>query len=332
MRGVTPISIPWVRPFYGRSAALCLPAMPLLLAAGLASGHEALAAVAAGAAFSVGFGASRGLRGRRWGAMAAAVLGITLAAFVGSLAGGSMALYVLLAALTAGGCAALATSDDDLWWVMLQVAITLIVAGYYAGTPHAALQRAGVTAAGGATQLALVWLLARRFPGAAAPLPGGPARPPLARGVRLETGVRAGLCVASTLLIAEALGLSNSYWAPMTALIVLKPSLVETRVRGGARLVGTLVGGAAATLFVLLVHGEAWALVAGLAATAGTAFALQKAHYAALTAAVTATVVLLLSIGGSSVVANVEHRLAATVLGGLVALAVSAVPRVGGSD
>jgi hypothetical protein len=48
----------WARPFYLREALLCLPAMPLLLMAGLVRNQEVAGVVAAGGAFSVGFGAS----------------------------------------------------------------------------------------------------------------------------------------------------------------------------------------------------------------------------------------------------------------------------------
>lgn len=58
---------------------------------------------------------------------------------------------------------------------------------------------------------------------------------------------------------------------------------------------------------------------------AGAAFALQKAHYAALTASITATVVLLISLGETSPVANAEHRIVATLIGGILALVVALV-------
>jgi uncharacterized membrane protein YccC len=58
---------------------------------------------------------------------------------------------------------------------------------------------------------------------------------------------------------------------------------------------------------------------------AGAAFALQKAHYASLTASITATVVLLVSLGEISPIENAEHRLAATLIGGALALLVAMV-------
>ena len=60
-----------------------------------------------------------------------------------------------------------------------------------------------------------------------------------------------------------------------------------------------------------------------MAFSAMAAFALQKAHYASLTTAITATVVLLFTLGHTDALANAEHRLAATLLGGAIALAVA---------
>ena len=67
-------------PFHWREAALCVPAMPILILLGQAFGWAAGGAVAAGAAFAVGFGAARELGGRRWGAMIGALVGMTIAA------------------------------------------------------------------------------------------------------------------------------------------------------------------------------------------------------------------------------------------------------------
>lgn len=83
----------------------------------------------------------------------------------------------------------------------------------------------------------------------------------------------------------------------MTALIVLKPRLSETRTRGLERLGGTLAGCAIATAFAWLCRENSVALIAGMTLSAGAAFALQKAHYGSLTLAITATIVLLSSLG-----------------------------------
>jgi uncharacterized membrane protein YgaE (UPF0421/DUF939 family) len=308
-------------PFHWREAALGAPAMPLLIFAGIQTGHPVAGATAAGAAFAVGFGAARELRGRRWGAMAAATLGMSLAAFAGCLLGQNFVLFVLVAGIAAAGCAA-ALQDEDLWWVILQLVIAFLIAGYYAGPLGVAATRALVVLTGGTVQVGIIVLLAKLFPAAGAPtiLRKPPHVSPGLRGAHM---VRAAICVTASLLVTHGLGLSNSYWAPMTALIVLKPRLHETRARGFARLTGTLAGCALATAYAHVCGDSDWLLGSGTAVSAMAAYALQKANYVSLTTAITATVVLLLSLGHAPALANAEHRLVATLVGGAIALAVA---------
>jgi uncharacterized membrane protein YccC len=58
---------------------------------------------------------------------------------------------------------------------------------------------------------------------------------------------------------------------------------------------------------------------------AGLAFALQKAHYAIFTCALTAVIVLLLSLTNGTALIYAQNRLIATVFGGLTALAVASI-------
>jgi uncharacterized membrane protein YgaE (UPF0421/DUF939 family) len=296
--------------------------MPLLMVIGMATDRPVDGAIAAGAAFSVGFGAARELRGRRWGAMGAATLGMACAAFLGCLLGQSTPLFIVVAAMAAALCAATALKDEDAWWVILQLVIAFLVAGSYPGTIGAAGHRALVVLLGGVVQIGTVMLLAGLFPAAAAPVIV-PAPRTRETGILCAHMLRAAICVAAGLLIARHLTLTNVYWAPMTALIVLKPRLHETGIRGLARLTGTLAGSCLATLYAHVCRDAPGMLILGMAVTATASFALQKAHYASLTTAITATVVLLLTLGQSSALANAEHRLVATLLGGVIALGVA---------
>jgi Fusaric acid resistance protein-like len=328
-------SLDWARPFYWREALLCLPAIPLLLVIGLVTGHEVVGVIAAGGALTVAFGASRGLRGQRWGAMLAACAGVAFAAFCGTLLGTSLPLLLACSAISAAACAALGLVDDDLWWVALQIVIALMVSGFFAltqgtavdapaaGSVAAAIYRASATLAGGVAQIACVVGLASIFPAARAPLPVGPPLPPADAAALWAQATRAAIVVALAAVLAHAAGLANSYWAPMTALLVVKPGLHDVRSRGVSRMIGTLVGAILATLYVLAVRDNEAALIGGLALAAGSAFALQKADYGAMTAAITATVVMLTSLVAGHVLANAEHRLLNTVLGGAVALVVA---------
>ena len=319
----------WVQnhasPFHWREAGLCVPALPLILITGILLHLPLYAAAAAGAAFAVGFGAARDLRGWRWAAMGGATASVALATFVGCTLGQWPPALIAVAALAAAGCAAFALFDEDFWWVTLQAVIALLIASYYPSPIPAALARAGAVLAGGVTQMVVIVLLAHLFPAAGGRLPRGPAPARPERRVLIGHVLRAAVCVAAALTAAQALRLSNGYWAPMTAMLVLKPGLSDTQVRGLSRLVGTLIGCLAASAFVIAIHEARPGLFAALAVTAGLAYALQKAHYATLTCMITATVVLLLTLGGGNVVISAEHRLIATVLGGVIALVIARI-------
>jgi hypothetical protein len=312
-------------PFYWREASLCVPALPILFIAGFAAGVPILGAVAAGAAYAVGFGAARGLLGRRWGAMIAATVGMSVATFIGSVSGGLVPVQILLAGAAAAGCAALALYNEDLWWVSLQVVIALLVASTYPGSFAAGVHRAAAVLVGGTTQTFVAVLLARIFPAIGGVLPASPPPTEPTRRLLFSHMARAAICVVAALFIARAAGLANSYWAPMTALLILKPGLHETRTRGLSRLGGTILGCLIATAYSAIVDFSPPLVLAGVAIAAGLSYATQKAHYAVLTCAITATVVLLVSLGTSGVLANAQHRLIATAIGGIVALVVAQI-------
>jgi hypothetical protein len=118
-------------PVYGREAALGAPAIPILVGIGFATGQLGAAAIAAGAAFSVGFGAARDLAGWRWAAMFTAAAGLPLATFIGCTTAEWFPGFVMVVGLSAAACGWLALVEEDLWWVVLQLVIALLVAGHY---------------------------------------------------------------------------------------------------------------------------------------------------------------------------------------------------------
>jgi hypothetical protein len=144
------------QPFRAREAAVSAPAIALILAVGLALDRPIESAAAAGAAFSVGFGAYRGFAGTRWAAMVGAALGMTAAAFAGSLLGNSLTAFLIAAGAVGAVVAWLALHDENVWWIALQCAIAFFVSGAYAGSWHDAILRAAVVAIGGALQIASV--------------------------------------------------------------------------------------------------------------------------------------------------------------------------------
>ncbi|MDO5630868.1 MAG: FUSC family protein [Paracoccus sp. (in: a-proteobacteria)] len=307
-------------PAFWRLAAICLPAVPLLMTFGVIWDDAVKGLVMAGAAYSVGFGAGRSVSGGRWLVIVLAAVSIAAAAFLGSLAGQSFALMLAIIAVLAGACGALALLNEDRWWIALQVVIAFVIASYYPQAIPGAAERGALVLAGGAAQIACVLLLGWLLPLWAAPLPAAAPKEPPTRGSLLRHVLRAALAVTGAMWIARSLGLHHDYWAPMAALMVLKPGLTETRTRGIARLIGTVGGSALATGFALATGQQVAAMLAALTVAAFLSFALQKAHYAVFTAAVTMTVVTMIDLAQGAPLANAEQRIIATLMGGGLAL------------
>ncbi len=315
----------WVTPVYWREALCGVPALPVILLLGIASGRLLPSLVAAGAAFSVGLGAARSLNGHRWGAMIAATLGMTASALLGSALGNHGALALIVSGLLAGITAALAARNQNWWWVSLQLTIAFLVASHFPGTILVAAARAALVFAGGAIQIAFVATLAWLIPGAGNPLPPQPQMKPLAALWPLITTARAALCTPVALIAAQSLHLKNDYWAPMTALVVLKPHFAETGWRGFARIIGTVAGCVLASCLDAAIGSNVPVVAILLGLAAGTAFACQRTHYAVSCFTITVTAVLLLDLAQGAPLANAAHRIEATLTGGLVALAFAAI-------
>lgn len=304
-----------------------VPALVLPLGYGLVAGQLLPAMVVTGAAFSVGFGSFRVSGRMRWQIMAAVTSGLMLAAFAGSLLGHSLALTVLAEAALAALCGALSLYHQNWWWSVLQLVIAFVLASYYPNDLAGAAERAGLVAMGGLAQIVLVglclWLCPdRRPPVATAPMPVPD------RWLAASYAARSAVAVALAMFIARASGLQHDYWAPMTAMLILKPGLLATRTRGLARLTGTLAGSLAATVFALLSALSGPAMLTAIAGAAYGAYTFRAAHYAVLSFFITATVVLMLDLVHGHALANAGQRVVATLLGGGIALlSALALPR-----
>jgi uncharacterized membrane protein YccC len=308
-----------VAPFRGRQALNCAPAIALLLVAGFIIHRPLEGAIAAGAAFSVGFGAYRRIRSKPWLAMLITAGAMTTTAFAGSLIGQYPLPFVLCSALLAAVVAWFALYEENIWWIALETVIAFFVAGHFAGPLDVALDRAAAVAIGGTVQTLLVGFL--REPDDP-PDEQAPVRPALFQ----AHAFRAALSVGLATLIAAHFKLGNGYWAPMTALIVLKPGLRDTGVRGLFRVSGTVSGCLAASLLALALPASPAPLVIAILVCAWLAYALQRANYAVFSAAVSATVVFLLALHEPEAVSAVR-RVIATLTGGGVALAVAYLGR-----
>ncbi|CAH1656426.1 conserved membrane hypothetical protein [Hyphomicrobiales bacterium] len=317
-------------PFEGTSALLCMPALVITLAYGALSGDVIGGSILTGGALAVGFGSVHAFTEYRWAPMLLAAIGIAISTFVGSQVGNHELLFILTAVLWTAACAMFATIEFGAWWIILQWSIALFVAGYFPADIAGASTRAGLVFAGGLLQFCLVLIGWR--------LSGGPPSPGahhsirrirkslrLARHGRLPTvrhAARAGLSVAIALGLVHWMGLPYGYWAAMTAFIVLRPQLRATRTRGIERLVGTLIGAGVATLISLMQLSDAVMLVLTLV-TAWLAYGLQRSRYILFTIAITATIVFVLTLEHQPGPLSALHRLFATALGGMIALAIA---------
>jgi hypothetical protein len=294
-----------------------VPAIAIALAAGAASGQPLVGVVAAGGAYTVGFGASLDLRGSKSLLLLAASAGIGASATLGSLAATHATTAVIAVAGFGFLCGRLASRGAGPAWIGLQCALAAVIAtGYPASTERAAL-RAVVILAGGLLQtavLAVARFARRRLP---PPPPPDPFVPHYA--------VHLGIALAAAMIAERALALRNGYWAAMTALLVLRPDSRHTMTRALTRVTGTIGGAALASAAILLLHPGPVELAAGVAVAAFGSYLFQKATYGLLSAWVTIYVVFILSFAGLPEREVALSRIFATALGGGIALAVQAV-------
>jgi uncharacterized membrane protein YccC len=129
--------------------------------------------------------------------------------------------------------------------------------------------------------------------------------------------------------LGETIGLllpfSHGYWAPLTAVMVMRPDFSQTYARGVARILGTVLGVGVASAVILLAAPDQW-ISAGLAVVCiGLAYLTIRTGYAAMSAFVAGYVVFLLAMDGAPLTATARERIGETLLGGALALAAYAL-------
>jgi Fusaric acid resistance protein-like len=293
-------------------AGVRVPAIAAALVAGMVSGHPLVGALAAGGAFTVGFGAPLDLRGSNPLLLFLATFGIGASAIAGSVAGGQ-AVTATLVIMGLGALYEIAASRGaGLAWIALQCALTGILASSHPASLEGAASRAVAIVAGGLAQT-LFLLLARSAQRPA--LPAAEAEP-----ARYALHLATALALATA--IEQTLGLRNGYWVPLTTLLVLRAGTRKTLARAVSRTLGTF-GGAALAEVVLAVTGPSKPVLASLVALAALgAYVFQKATYGLFSACVTAYVVFILSFAGAPDRRVAVARIVATALGAAIGLAV----------
>ncbi|GAA0709849.1 putative membrane protein YccC [Dyella sp. SG562] len=133
--------------------------------------------------------------------------------------------------------------------------------------------------------------------------------------VAFRHAVRSAVCLSVALFVARKLALPHGYWLPMTAAIVLRPDFGATFNFGLLRVVGTVLGLVLTTAVLHFTPHDPWAHLAVMAVLCMAFRYLANAHYGIAVAALTGTVVILLSFEGVNSSAAVADRVLNTALG-----------------
>lgn len=138
--------------------------------------------------------------------------------------------------------------------------------------------------------------------------------------VAFRHAVRTAITLSATLLVSRELALPHGYWLPMTAAIVLRPDFAATFNFGLLRVVGTVLGLVLTTALLHFTPHDIWAHLALMAVLCMAFRYLATAHYGVAVAALTGTVVILLSFEGVNSSDAVMDRVINTALGSGMAL------------
>ncbi len=332
------VLFPWNKstPYPAAESAV---AVGLLLMVGELSGHRSAGSIAAGSAFTVGFAVFHEALASTLLSMALVTVGIASATLAGSLGAHWTPLVLLLCIVAAINYGLLAGLGNTTGWLGQQCGVFVVVSSYFPNGLHYALGRSGMVLLGGAVQTLLyaIFTLLHRHAHA-----GDAPPPPLLRQLRTRTGqlwrafrdqlhwgtettgyvLRLSITLGLSTALYRSFGWRNGYWAPMTALLVLKPRWANTLSRGIARLTGTIVGATICALLALRPPLPHWGYFLLIVTFAWTCFALQGVNYALFSTVLTVYTIFLFAFGGFSERDAATLRLLNTAVGGLLALLV----------
>jgi uncharacterized membrane protein YccC len=138
--------------------------------------------------------------------------------------------------------------------------------------------------------------------------------------VAFRHAVRSAVALSLALGLSRALELPHGYWLPMTVAIVLRPDFAATFNFGLLRVVGTVLGLLLTTALLHVIPDQPWAHLALMGVLCMAFRYLATAHYGVAVAALTGTVVVLLSFEGVDPGVAVMDRVINTALGSGMAL------------
>ncbi|MFD4343214.1 FUSC family protein, partial [Streptomyces anulatus] len=136
---------------------------------------------------------------------------------------------------------------------------------------------------------------------------------------------RVALAAVSGYFVGEAVPLGHGYWAPMTAVMVMRPEFSQTYARAAGRFGGTLVGVGLATAVVQTASPDARLSALLAVVCAWLMYLLMRTGYAVGQVCVAAYVVFLLGMAGDDWSQTVTERIVLTLVGGLLAMVSYAV-------
>lgn len=318
---------------------LTLP-IALCFAIGIAIGHPAAGMIAAGGAMNTGFGKKQTIGGTYLLPMIYVTFGMAAAGFLGVLIGHESFLLVAVAAAIAFVYGMLTSLPGGYGWVGQQCVITYLVASAFPASPMEAFARGGLLFAGGVLQLVLSSLLLHVFSELRTRVIQLRhtllAEEATLRALVTETAdslrrrhlfnsaipysLRLAFVIAISTEIYRELHYPSGYWISMTALIVLRPSVVDTANRAIARGLGTIAGAALITLFLAYIHMSLPVLALFAVLFAWISFGIVNVNYALFSAAITGYIVFLLSLAAIPGPEIAARRALATVIGAAIAL------------
>jgi len=132
-------------------------------------------------------------------------------------------------------------------------------------------------------------------------------------------GVRLAVALAVAVAVYRVYDLRNGYWLALTTVLLLKPDYTTTVARAAARVAGTLLGAAVATLIASYLAPGPHALVALCIAFAALGYVAFNANYAVYATSITAYVIFMLALLGQPERAAVSARVIATLGGSALA-------------
>jgi hypothetical protein len=328
-----------------RDDLIFVPPIALCLGVGLLSHHPAAGMIAAGGAMTVGFGAKQSIDDSPLLPMLFVSLGMAFAAFLGVVIGHTNLFLVFMAALWGFGYGMLSMREAGYSWVGQQCVIIFLVASAFPASVEAAGDRAALILSGGMIQLFSAAILLRLFRQLGTHLTS------LARYVRAEElalrtafldavksvkernffnsalpyALRLAATLGLTTEIYRRMHFSSGYWIPMTALIVLKPGMIDTTNRAIARMAGTLAGAILASFCVAHTTPAPLILAACTLLFAWLSYGTVNVNYALFSVCITGYIVFLLSLADVPGPVIAQRRAVCTVIGGVIALSIRLV-------